>query len=260
MPATPAWPPRSAPRLCVASPLADGVAVAVEGNAAHYLGTVMRVQPGDAVLLFNGCDGEWTARVESASRRSVLLVCVAQTKVQEVAPDFWLCAAPIKKGRIEVLMEKACELGVARILPVLTDRCIVDKLNADRMTAHLVEASEQCGRTAMPELAPLVRLKELLADWPAGRTLFFADEMGGPPAADAFAGHPGPAALLTGPEGGFTTQERALVRAHPAAVPITLGPRILRAETAAIAGTAVWMATMGDWTGNAASCELQSDA
>ncbi|MPT48891.1 MAG: 16S rRNA (uracil(1498)-N(3))-methyltransferase [Sphingobium sp.] len=247
MPATPAWPPRSAPRLYVTQALGPDIRLPVDGPAAHYLISVMRVQEGDAVLLFNGQDGEWAARATSIRKRDLVLECVQQTKALEPVPDFWLCAAPIKKGRIDMVMEKACELGVAQVHPVLTSRAVVDKLNLDRLRAHMVEAAEQCGRTAIPMLEDMVKLPQLLKDWPAERHIFFADELGGQPMHSAFAAHTGPAALLIGPEGGFTTQERDAIRAHPAAVPIALGPRILRAETAAIAATACWMAINGDW-------------
>lgn len=172
---------------------------------------------------------------------------MAQTKGPETVPDFWLCCAPIKKGRIDLIAEKACELGVAKLQPVLTRRAVVDKLNLDRLHAHLVEAAEQCGRTALPELAAMVKLDALLRDWPQGRSLFFADETGGAPLTEGFAAHPGAAAFLIGPEGGFDPAERAAIRAHPQAVPVSLGPRILRAETAAIAATAAWMTINGDW-------------
>ena len=145
------------------------------------------------------------------------------------------------------MLEKACELGVARIQPVLTRRCVADKLNLERATAILTEAAEQCARTALPELLAPVKLDALLKDWDASRALFFADENGGDPAAAAFAATPGSAALLTGPEGGFDEAERNAIRALPAARAITLGPRILRGETAAIAATALWMGTVGDW-------------
>lgn len=246
MPATPAWPPRSAPRLYVEADLCLGAQVQVDGNAAHYLLSVMRIKDGDAVLLFNGRDGEWAARAGSIRKRDLVLECADQTKPLESVPDLWLCVAPIKKGRIDFTVEKATELGVARIVPVLTSRCVVDKLNPVRLFAQMIEAAEQCGRTAVPELADMAKLDVLLRDWPKGRALFFADELGGEPMRTGFAKHPGSAALLIGPEGGFTAQERDAIRAHPAAVPITLGPRILRAETAAIAATACWMSFNGD--------------
>lgn len=249
MPAIPAWPPQSAPRLYVPTALGAGVPVPLDGNPAHYLISVMRVKVGDIVLLFDGVSGEWAASVESLRKRDLVLVCQSQTKEAETIPDFWLCAAPIKKGRIDLIAEKACELGVARLVPVLTRRAVVDKLNADRLHAHLVEAAEQCGRTALPVLAEMVKLDALLRDWPEGRHLFFADETGGTPLAKALADYNGPAAFLIGPEGGFDPEERAAIRAHSAAVPVSLGPRILRAETAAIAATAAWMTWNGDWKG-----------
>ena len=248
MPATPAWPPRSTPRLFVESPLGAAVTVSVSGNAAHYLLSVMRVKEGDPVLLFDGASGEWLARAEQVRKRDLMLRCETQTRPHETTPDFWLCVAPIKKGRIDLVAEKACELGVARIQPVLTRRSVVDKLNADRLRAHVIEAAEQCGRNALPTLADMLPLDRFLRDWPSDRTLFFADETGGAPMRQAFAAHSGdPAALLVGPEGGFDPQERDAVMALPASVAITLGPRILRAETAAIAATACWMTLCGDW-------------
>jgi 16S rRNA (uracil1498-N3)-methyltransferase len=180
-----------------------------------------------------------------------------QTRPPETVPDFWLCAAPIRKGRIDLVAEKACELGVARLVPVLTERSVVDRVNPERLHAHLVEAAEQCGRTALPELAELVPLPALIEDWPAERILFFADENGGDPMTAAFAASPGPAAILVGPEGGFTIREQELIRALPAARAISLGPRILRAETAAIAATACWMMHNGDWSCTAQSFETK---
>lgn len=247
MTATPAWPPQSAPRLHVETQLGVGVSVPVDGNPAHYLISVMRVKPDDIVLLFDGRSGEWAARARDIRKRDLVLECISQTKPPEDVPDFWLCCAPIKKGRIDLIAEKACELGVARLQPVLTRRAVVDKLNLDRLHSHLVEAAEQCGRTALPDLAPMVKLDALLRDWPQDRWLFFADETGGQALSSTLAAHPGPAAMLIGPEGGFDPAERDAIRAMSRAVPISLGPRILRAETAAIAATAAWMALNGDW-------------
>ena len=247
MPATPAWPPRSAPRLFVEGPLGEGALVAIEGSQAHYLLRVMRVAPGNAVVLCDDATGEWAAEVASAGKRDLSLRIVERLRAREQVPDFWLCPALLKKDRFDLVLEKATELGVRRIQPVLARRCVADKLNLDRARSLTVEAAEQCARTALPELAGPVKLDVLLRDWPADRVLFFADELGGEPASAAFAAHPGPAALLIGPEGGFDDAERALVRAHPKARPIGLGPRILRGETAAIAATALWMGVAGDW-------------
>jgi len=247
MTATPAWPPQSAPRLHVETQLGEGVAVPVDGNPAHYLISVMRVKPDDIVLLFDGRSGEWAARARDIRKRDLVLEVVSQTRPPEDVPDFWLCCAPIRKGRIDLVAEKACELGVARLQPVLTRRAVVDRLNFDRLHAHLVEAAEQCGRTALPELEPMAKLDALLRDWPEERWLFFADETGGEALAATLRAHPGAAAFLIGPEGGFDPAEREAIRAHPRSVAVSLGPRILRAETAAIAATTAWMTTNGDW-------------
>lgn len=246
-PRTPAWPPRSAPRLFVAPELSEGAVVPLEGPQAHYLARVMRVAPGDAVILCDDVTGEWAARVAEVTKREVLLAVAERLRPRESVPDLWLCPALLKKDRFDLVLEKATELGAAAIRPVLTRRCVADKLNMERARSLTIEAAEQCARTALPELAEPVKLAALLADWPATRALFFADETGGEPAVAAFAAHSGPAAILIGPEGGFDEAERAAIRAHPAARAITLGPRILRGETAAIAALGVWMASAGDW-------------
>ncbi len=246
-PATPAWPPKSAPRLFVPQPLAEGVSVALEGNQAHYLAQVMRVAAGGAVILCDNQTGEWLARVESAAKRHVTLIVETRLRPREEVPDFILCAALLKKDRFDWVLEKATELGVRRIQPVITRRCVADKLNPDRALTIVTEAAEQCARTALPEVAAPMRLDSLLAGWEADRILFFADENGGEPASAAFSAHSGPSALLIGPEGGFDDAEREAVRSHPLARPISLGPRILRGETAAITATAIWMSVVGDW-------------
>lgn len=252
MPATPAWPPKSAPRLFVPGPLAEGAPVRVEGAQAHYLGKVMRIAPGDGVVLCDDLTGEWTARVSEVGKRDLMLTPELRTRPREDVPDFTLCAALLKKDRFDLVLEKATELGVRRVQPVLTRRCVADKLNPERARAIVTEAAEQCARTALPELADVAKLDALLRAWPAERALFFADEAGGEAAAAAFAAHAdetkgGPAALLVGPEGGFDDEERAAIRALPQARGITLGPRILRGETAIIAATALWMGVAGDW-------------
>ncbi|AOL94422.1 16S rRNA (uracil(1498)-N(3))-methyltransferase [Porphyrobacter sp. LM 6] len=247
MPATPAWPPKSAPRLFLAEELGEGRMVTIDGAQAHYLGKVMRVREGDAVILCDDVTGEWAARVTEAGKRDVTLEVVQQLRAREAVPDLWLCPALLKKDRFDLILEKATELGVGRIQPVLTRRCVADKLNHERARAITIEAAEQCARTALPALAEPVKLDTLLAGWPEDRALFFADENGGDNAAAAFAAHSGAAAILIGPEGGFDEAERAAIRAHPQARTISLGPRILRGETAAIAALAVWMARAGDW-------------
>ncbi|WP_128892241.1 16S rRNA (uracil(1498)-N(3))-methyltransferase [Erythrobacter sp. HKB08] len=247
MPATPAWPPRSAPRLFVEQRLEEGGSVPVEGNQAHYLSRVMRVGEGDAVILCDNQTGEWAAKVASAGKRRIELSVVEKLRERESVPDFWLCPALLKKDRFDLVLEKATELGVARIAPVVTRRCVADKLNLDRARTIVTEAAEQCARTALPDIAGVEKLGTLLREWPTGRALYFADELGGQPALEAFAAHDGPAGLLIGPEGGFDDAERELIRAHPEAKAISLGPRILRGETAAIAAISAWMASRGDW-------------
>jgi len=247
MVATPAWPPRSAPRLFVPQRLEQGACVTLDGSQGHYLARVMRVSPGDAVILCDDQTGEWAARVVDAGKRDVVLEVADMLRPREAVPDLWLCPALLKKDRFDLVLEKATELGAAAIRPVLTRRCVADKLNGERARSLVIEAAEQCARTALPDLAEPVKLAALLADWPETRALFFADETGGEPAAAAFAAHAGPAAILTGPEGGFDEAERAAIRAHPSARAISLGPRILRGETAAIAALGVWMASAGDW-------------
>lgn len=244
MPATPKWPPRSAPRLFVTGELATGQKRAIDGQPAHYLGKVMRVKAGDTVILLDNQTGEWAARVESVGKRQIALTVIQNLRPCESVPDLWLCIAPIKKVHFDMVIEKVTELGVARIIPVLMRRCVADKVNGDRMRSIAIEAAEQCTRTTLPEIAEMIPLQRLITDWPAGRALFHADEMGGAAAAAAFAAHQGPAALLIGPEGGFDDAERAMIASCAQSKVISLGPRILRAETAAIAAMSLWMARL----------------
>lgn len=245
--ATPAWPPRSAPRLFVPEALAQDAPVTIGGNQANYLARVMRVAEGDIVILCDNMSGEWATRVARVEKREVQLLPVERLREREDVPDFTLCAALLKKPNFDLVLEKATELGVRRIQPILTRRCVADRLNMERARTITIEAAEQCARTALPQLAEPIKLETFLKGFEENRELFFADELGGEPAASAFAGKGKPAALLVGPEGGFDEAERAAIRALGQARPITLGPRILRGETAAIAGCSVWMATAGDW-------------
>lgn len=244
MPATPAWPSKSLPRLYVGGPLGPGISIMLDAGQANYLGNVMRLQIGDEALLFDGASGEWLARVADAGKKRMTLDIERRTAEQEAVPDVWLAFAPVKRTPTDWLVEKATELGAARLIPVITQRTIVDRVKLERLEAIAIEAAEQCRRTSLPEIAeprPLARLLAQRDD----RTLYFADEEGGERAADAF--KPGPALLLIGPEGGFTDDERKLIRAAPSSVAISLGPRILRAETAALAALAAYMAVAGDW-------------
>ena len=243
MPATPAWPPKSLPRLYVTTPLGDGVHVELDAGQANYLGNVLRMKAGADLLLFDGASGEWLARIAEAGKKRMILAVEQRTREPETIPDAWLAFAPVKRARIDWLVEKATELGAARLIPVTTQRTVVERLNMDRLQAHIIEAGEQCGRTLLPELAEPVTLAKFLQD--GARALYFADEGGGEPAMNAF--KPGAATILVGPEGGFTDHERASIRAAPNAIAISLGPRILRAETAALAALAAYMTVAGDW-------------
>jgi len=247
MPATPAWPPRSAPRLFVEDELRKGSAIALDGNQAHYLGKVMRVREGDTIILCDNATGEWAASVDEVSKRRIAVTVTDQLRPKESVPDLWLCPALLKKDRFDTVLEKSTELGISRIQPVITRRCVADKLNIDRATMLVTEAAEQCARTALPDLNQPIKLAEMLRNWPKDRVLYFADEMGGKPATAQFSAVQGPAAILIGPEGGFDEAERQMLLDHPNVRPITLGPRILRAETAAMASVAVWMSVQGDW-------------
>ena len=244
MPATPAWPPRSLPRLYVREPLREGVSVELDSGQANYLGNVLRMREGSEVLLFDGGSGEWLGRVSEAGKKRMTLTVERRTREPEAMPDVWLAFAPVKRAQTDWLVEKATELGAARLVPVITQRTIVDRVKLERLETITIEAAEQCGRTRLPGISDPIPLGRFLSDL-GGRSLYFADENGGAPAAAAF--EAGPATILTGPEGGFTDDERTAIRKAPGAVAISLGPRILRAETAALAALAAFMAVAGDW-------------
>ena len=245
MPATPAWPPKSLPRLFARQLLREGVTVDLDAGQANYLGNVMRLGPGAELLVFDGSSGEWLARVADIGKKRMSLSVDRQTRAAESVPDVWLAFAPIKRTQTDWLVEKATELGAARLLPVITQRTIAERVKLDRLQSIAIEAAEQCGRTRLPEIEEPVTLKKLLTEREAARSLYFADETGGQRASDAFV--PGPALILVGPEGGFTEDEGAVIRAAVNATAISLGPRVLRAETAALAALAAWMSTVGDW-------------
>lgn len=243
MPATPAWPPKSLPRLFVRQALIQGARVGLDAAQANYLGNVMRLGVGAELLAFDGQSGEWLARIADAGKKRMTLAVERRTREPELIPDVWLAFAPVKRTQTDWLVEKATELGVARLIPVMTRRTIAERVKLERLDAIAIEAAEQCGRTLLPQIdAPLPLARFLEAN---DRRLYFADENGGEPAATAL--KPGAATILTGPEGGFTDEERAAIRATPGAVAISLGPRILRAETAALAALTAYMALAGDW-------------
>ena len=235
-------------RLHVEHPLGAGQTLDLSRDKAHYLFAVMRLSPGDEVALFNGQDGEWRAAVVEGSKRGGTLELSEQTAPQLDPPDLWLLFAPIKKARTDFIVEKAAEMGAARILPVQTDFTNSERIRRDRLQAHAIEAAEQCGGTYVPPVEELRRLSDVLDDWPEERRLIFADEaLVGAKKALAAAPDASKWAILTGPEGGFSEAERERLHKLPFVTPISLGPRILRADTAAVAAMTLWQSERGDW-------------
>jgi 16S rRNA (uracil1498-N3)-methyltransferase len=239
----------TAPRLFVETELALGAAVACRGDQANYLRNVLRLRPGEEILLFNGRDGEWRARIEEARKAATTLIALQQVRPQQPAPDIDYLFAPLKRARLDYMVQKATEMGIARLRPVFTRRTTPDRINRERMRANAIEAAEQCGILRVPEVLDGETLASAIERWQVGRTLIFCDEDSEEP--DPLASlhrlQPGPLALLIGPEGGFDDGERALLTSQPFAVRISLGPRILRADTAAVAALALVNATLGDW-------------
>ena len=237
-------------RLYVAGDLGEGVAVTLDEGQAHYLLHVLRAETGNLVSLFNGRDGEWLAEITAAAKRGVTATCRRHTQAQRGTPDIWLAFTPVKKTPSDYLVQKAAELGVSVLQPVFTRRTIVGRINEERMAANAVEAAEQSGRLTVPEVRSGISFDKLLASWPQDRRLLFCDEGGDAKSMTQAAreSRGGPSAILTGPEGGFDPQERAALRALPFVVPVTLGPRILRADTAALAALAIWQAVAGDFS------------
>lgn len=231
------------PRLFVPGPLAPAASVQFDARQAHYLQTVLRLGVGARVCLLDDATGEWAAELCEVARRRVVANVGAQLRPRECAPDLWLLAAPLRPERFQWVAEKATELGVRRFGPVRTARVNHARQSAARLRAHMVEAAEQCERTALPELAEMRDLDALLAEWPAGRQLLFADEEGGQPM-PALAPQL-PAAILIGPEGGFTAAERAAILAQPQVRRLSLGGNILRADTAAVAAIAQFQLVVG---------------
>lgn len=246
---------KSRVRLYVDHPLGQGQSVPVDTAQAHYLFGVMRLKAGDRVALFNGRDGEFPAVIEEAGKRRGLLRCEGQTRPLQIPPDLWLIFAPIKKARTDFIVEKAAEMGAARIMPVRTDFTNSERIRRDRLQAHAVEATEQCGGTYVPEVAEMLKLERLLADWPEDRQLMFCDEalVGGRHCLAGAGSEEGSEeggekwAILIGPEGGFSVPERGRLHAMPQSHPVSLGPRILRADTAAVAALTLWQSSLGDW-------------
>ncbi|MCE2509819.1 MAG: 16S rRNA (uracil(1498)-N(3))-methyltransferase [Alphaproteobacteria bacterium] len=236
-------------RLYVEEGLAEGGALELGPEQTHYLAHVMRLGPGDCVHLFNGRDGEWETVIEKILKKRARVMPRQCRRAQETLPDLWLLFAPIKRNRIENLVEKATELGVVHLKPVITERTEVKRVNEKRLKAHAIEAAEQTERLSVPEIGAAEPLESVLAAWPAARRLLLCDETGGgPPILEALAeAGPGSWALLTGPEGGFAPAELDRLRRLPFITAASLGPRVLRADTAAVAAMTCWQTVLGDW-------------
>ena len=237
-----------AQRLFLDMPLEAGAVVEPARAQAHYIKHVIRLKTGDAILVFNGRDGEWRASLREAGRKSCKLEIEAQTRAQPHAPDLDFLFAPLKQARLDYMVQKGVEMGAGRLIPVKTQFTQIAKVNADRMRANAIEAAEQCGLLSLPEIAPLERLEKLLADWDPARRLIFCDETAPvtDPLAALHAVPAGPLAVLIGPEGGFSDAERVQLLALSHVTAVSLGPRILRADTAAVAALALVQAAIGE--------------
>ncbi|WP_439561284.1 16S rRNA (uracil(1498)-N(3))-methyltransferase [Roseinatronobacter sp.] len=232
-------------RLYLEHALGQGQVIDLSRDHAHYLFNVLRLSVGQRVAVFDGQNGEWQAEIVTSGKRGGTLRCLTQSAPQRMPPDLWLLFAPIKKARTDFIVEKATELGAARILPVQTDFTNSERIRQDRLQAHAVEAAEQCGGTYVPQVADLQPLSRLLDGWDTSRALIFADETLRDTPAPALP--PAPAAIVIGPEGGFSASERDRLRSMAGVTPVSLGPRILRADTAAVAALTLWQAAQGDW-------------
>jgi 16S rRNA (uracil1498-N3)-methyltransferase len=238
-----------AQRLFVEGGLASGAELAADKAQANYLINVLRLKAGDAILLFNGRDGEWRARIAEAGKKRCVVVAEERVRGQTPLPDLHYLFAPLKHARLDYMVQKAVEMGAGRLMPVITDFTQVSRVNLERMRANVIEAAEQCGIIAIPEVEPPRKLAEALAEWDPQRRLIFCDESAPTDnPADALKDLPrGPSALLIGPEGGFSEKERADLMQRSYVTPLSLGPRILRADTAAVAALALVQAFIGDW-------------
>ena len=243
----------SVTRLFVEAGLSPGAEVPLSEAQAHHLRNVMRRPEGAKLLLFNGRDGEWQGALSLQGKKAASARIGDRTREQAAEPDLWLCFAPVKRARIDLIAEKATELGVSVLQPVLTQHTMVERVNVDRLEANAVEAAEQTERLTVPTVHAPVELMKLLSDWPAGRRLLMCDETGGgPPIAEVLSAldreaRSAPWAVLIGPEGGFSETELMSVRRMKDVTSVGLGPRILRADTAALAALSVWQAIVGDW-------------
>ena len=234
-------------RLFVDHTLGEAQSVPLNKDQAHYIFSVMRKSIGETILIFDGNNGEWEASIEEISKKSGVLFCIKQTKPQIMPPDLWLFFCPLKKVRTDFIVEKATELGVARIIPVQTEHTNVDRIKLSRLSAHAIEAAEQCGGTYIPKIEELQKIKEVLENFPPNRRLLFCDEKLQASEVNLENLKKGKWAILVGPEGGFSEIERNYLKGLKFTFSISLGPRILRADTAAVTAISLWQNYLGDW-------------
>ncbi|CAA2142353.1 16S rRNA (uracil(1498)-N(3))-methyltransferase [Hyphomicrobium sp. ghe19] len=236
-------------RLFVDDDLAPAKLLELEPPQAHYLTGVLRLRPGAKLLVFNGRDGEWVATLAEAHKRRVTLQVEEQTRPQESGPDIDYLFAPLKRSRLDYMVQKATEMGAARLRPVITERTVAERVNSERMRANVIEAAEQCGILQVPDVDPPAKLDDVLDDWDEARSLIYCDEHEqlSDPIRALEKLSAGPLAVLIGPEGGFSPRERQRLIGKPYVVPLSLGPRIMRADTAAVAALAIVNAVLGDW-------------
>jgi 16S rRNA (uracil1498-N3)-methyltransferase len=241
--------PSQLQRLFVKSPLGAGASVELDGEQAHYLANVLRLTQGGRVLLFNGTDGEWCSALSAVGKKKIELIVEHQTRTQEQGQDLHYLFAPLKRARLDYMAQKATEMGASVLLPVITRRTVAERVKIDRLRANAIEAAEQCGILRVPEVREPEKLAKVVERWDPARLLIFADEAAASasPVEALRAREPQPLAILIGPEGGFEPEERALLLAKPFVLPISLGPRVMRADTAAVAALALVNATLGDW-------------
>ena len=234
-------------RLFVDHTLGKAQSVPLNKDQAHYIFSVMRKSIGETILIFDGNNGEWEASIEEISKKSGVLFCIKQTKPQIMPPDLWLFFCPLKKVRTDFIVEKATELGVAKIIPVQTEHTNADRIKLSRLSAHAIEAAEQCGGTYIPKIEELQKINEVLENFPPDRRLLFCDEKLQASEVNLENLKKGKWAILVGPEGGFSEIERNYLKGLKFTISISLGPRILRADTAAVTAISLWQKYLGDW-------------
>lgn len=234
-------------RLYINHEFESGDVHLIDGNQGHYLVNVLRVQTDETLTIFNGIDGEWDARISKVGKGKAKITVGRKIAEQASEPDLWYMYAPVKKARVDYIIQKATELGVSNIMPVVTKRTNLDRIKYEKLVANAIEAAEQSGRMTVPHIEELTSLEDILCDWPDDRALLFCDERGDALQMKDIKPDFGRWAILVGPEGGFSPEERDMIKSHHNAYAVTLGPRILRADTAAVSALTLWQVFFGDW-------------